>query len=90
MARKVNSPGGVLHDVTMPRSWFINLILPSMDLRKNTSSFSTFAQTMIDLMKQIDTQIQQSPTSTFGTEEKFTADGSRLTNLTGSLYIARM
>ena len=90
MARRVNSPGRVLHDVTMPRSWFINLILPSTDLGKDTSSFFTFAQAMIDLMKQIYAQIQKPPTSTFGTEEKFTADGSRLTNLTGPLYIARM
>ena len=90
MARKVSSLGGVLHDVTMPRSWLINLILPGMDLRKNTSAFVVFAETMIDLVHRIDAQVQRSPTSVFDPGGQFTADGSRITDLTGPLHIARM
>ena len=90
MARKISTLGGVLHDVTMPRSWFINLILPSIDLRKNKSAFVVFAGTMIDLVHRIDAQVQQPLTSAVDTGEQFTADGNRITNLTGPLYIARM
>ena len=90
MAYRADSPGGVLHDVTLPRSWFINLILPGMDLKKDTSAFFTLVSNMIELMQRIDAQIQQDPTSTSGIEGQFIADGSRMTNLTGSLYIARM
>ena len=91
MAYRFNSRGGVLHNVTMPRSWFINLILPGTDLGKDTSTFSMFASTIIDLMQRIDAQVQRSFTvSAPETGEQFIADGSRVTSLTGPLYIARM
>ena len=89
MARGVNSEG-VLHNVTLPRSWFINLILPSMNLRKDTSTFFTFAETMIDLMQQIDAQVQRSLTSPSNTREQFVADGGPITDFTGALCVARM
>ena len=85
MAYRVNSRG-VLHNVTLPRSWFINLILPGMDLRKNTWAFSMFASTMIELMRRIDAQVRESS----DTGEQFIADGSRMTKFIGPLYIARM
>jgi len=88
MARNVNLLGGVLHNVTMPRSWFIALILPDTDLRQDTSTFSTFAETMIDLMQQIDTQVLRFPTT--APEEQFTVDGRRMVGFMGPLYIARM
>ena len=90
MAYRVNSRGGVLHNVTMPRSWFINLILPGTDLRKDTSAFLTFTLTTIEVMQQIDAQVQQYITLGPDTGEEFVADGSRVTNLTGPSYIARM
>ena len=91
MAYRFNSRGGILHNVTLPRSWFINLILPGMDLRKDTSTFVTFASTIIELMQRIDEQAQRYSTmSASDTGEQFIAEGSRMTNLTGSLYIARM
>ena len=92
MARRVNPlpVGGVLHDVIMPRSWFINLILPGMWLRKDTSTFPAFAETMIDLMQRIDAQVQRYLTFSKPDAEQFTVDGNRVTNLTGPLYIARM
>ena len=90
MARSVNSLGGVLHNVTMPRSWFIALILPDTDLRQDTSTFFVFAETMVDLMQQIDAQIQRSTTSASDAEEQFTVDGSMMSKFMGSLCIARM
>lgn len=90
MAYRVNSRGGVLHNVTMPRSWFVNLILPDPNLRKDTSDFLSFASTIIELMQLIDTEILRYPTPTSDTEERCVVDGSRVTSLTGPLYIARM
>jgi len=91
MAYRFNSRGGVLHNVTLPRSWFINLIIPGADLGKDTSSFSMFASTIIELMQKIDAQVQRYLAKTSPeTGERFIADGSRVTSLTGPLYIARM
>ena len=89
MAYRVNSRGGVLHNVTLPRSWFINLILPGTTLGKDTSAFLLFASTTIELMQQIDAQVQRYIAFSED-EEQFIADGNRMTNLTGPLYIARM
>jgi len=82
MAHGFNSRRNALHDVTMPRSWFINLILPDKRLEKDTSTLPIFVGTIIELMLRVDGKIQPG--------EKFTADGNRLTNFTGPLYIARM
>ena len=90
MAYRANSQGGVVHSVILPRSWFINLILPNMDLKKDTSTFLTLVSNMIELMQRIDAQVQQYSTSTLNIEEQFIADGGRMTDLTGPLYIARM
>jgi len=90
MAYRVNSRGGVLHNVTLPRSWFINLILPGTDLGKDTSAFSMFASTMIELMRRIDAQVQRYRAFTPDTGEQFVTDDSRVTNLTGPLYVVRM
>ena len=59
MAEKVDSESGVLHNVTMPRSWFINLIIPDMDLEKDTATFSMFAETIVGLMQRIDAQVRR-------------------------------
>ena len=90
IAFRVNSRRGVLHNVTLPRSWFINLILPGTDLRKDPSAFFTFASTMIELMQKIDAQVLRYPTPASDAEEQFIAEGDRVTSLTGPLYIARM
>ena len=92
MARKLDSYGGVLHDVTLPRSWFINLILPSRNLGKDSSTLSTFVMDIIDLMQQIDEQVQQHSIFAFSGSfgRQFIADGNRMTSLRGSICIARM
>jgi len=94
MAYRVNSRG-VLHSVMLPQSWFINFILPGTDLGKDTSAFSMFASTMMELMRRIDAQAQGYQAqgylmSTSDAWEQFIADGSRMTSFTGSLYVARM
>ena len=60
----------VLHGVTLPRSWFINLIFPSVDFRKDTSAFVKFSSTLIELMHRIhaESQPQRSPTPAPDTE----------------------
>ena len=90
MANGVDSCGGVLHNVTMARSWFINLILPDTDLEKDTSTLLMFAETMIELVRRIDAQVQRYLVPASDPEEHFITDGSQMTSLTGPLYIARM
>jgi hypothetical protein len=89
MAYRANSPGGVLHNVTLPRSWFINSILPGMDLKKDTSILA-LVPTIIKFMQRIDAQVQRYPTSTSAAEEQFIADGDRTIDFMGPLYITRM
>jgi len=91
MAYRFNSQGGILHNVTLPRSWFINLLLPGTGLGKDTSAFVMFASTIIELMQRINAQVQRYPAMTASdTGDQFIADGSRMTSLTGPLYIGRM
>ena len=81
---------GILHNVTLPRSWFINLIPPGTDLKMDTSSLVTFASTAIELMQRIDAQARQDPAPASDTEDQFIADGDRTIDFMGPLYIARM
>lgn len=90
IAHKVHHQRHVLHEVALPRSWFMNFIPPGTDLRKDASYIPWFASTVIEFMHQIDAQVQRYPTATSTTKERFIADGSRVTNFTGPLYIARM
>ena len=53
MTRSCESLEGVLHDVILPRRWFINLILPGTDLRKDSSTLFAFVADIIDLMQRI-------------------------------------
>jgi len=89
MAHNATSRRGILHNVAMPRSWFITLI-PDTDLRKDISTYSAFAEAMIDLMKRIDAQIQRLPTSASDSGGQFIVDGGGMTSFTGPLCIARM
>ena len=79
VAHRANSQGGLPHYVTLPRSWLIKLNLRYTDPEKDTSTFLAFAETMIELMKQIDKS-----------EEEFVVHGDRIAGVTGPLYIARM
>ena len=68
---------GILHGVTLPRSWFIGLSrsLPLLD--KNTSYIPHFVNDTIELLRLIG-------------GPQFKHNGSRLTPLYASVYIARM
>lgn len=80
----------LLHGVVLPRSWFIDLILPDTDLGKPASSLIKFTSTMVEFMQEIDAQLQRYPTATSTTKERFLADGRRVSNWIGPLYISRM
>ena len=82
----------VLHDIILPRSWLINFILPASNLKKDSTTIFEFVGDVIDLMQRIDVQVQQYFESSydFDNGDQFTAEGSRVTGLTGPLYIARM
>lgn len=68
---------GVLHDVTLPRSWFIGLSrsLPLLD--KNTAYLPHFVNDMVELLQRIG-------------GPQFKHNGSRLNPLYASVYITRM
>ena len=90
MAHKVGSLGRALHGVALPRSWFIDLIRPGINPRKDTSSFFTFASTLIEFLQRIYAQVRRDPVSAPATKDQFTAHGDRVITLTGPLIIARM
>ena len=91
MARKSGFREGVLHNIILPRSWLINIVLSETDLKKDSSTIFEFAADMIDLLQRVDAQVRHylDPTSDFRAEQ-FAADGNRMTGLMGPLYIARM
>lgn len=90
MAGKADPETRVLHEVALPRSWFINLLPPGIDPRKDISHLFKFASTMIEFMLQIDAQVQHYPTTASATKERFIVNGTRVTDSTGPLYVARM
>lgn len=81
---------GLLHNVTLPRSWFINLIRPRPNLRKYTSMLLPFTRTLIELMRRVSNQVEQYSPYPSEIGDQFRADGGRVTNITGPFYIARM
>ena len=90
MAHNVDPQSRVLHEVALPRSWFINIILPGANMRKDPSLIFNFASTVVEFMHQIDAQVQRYPTATTTSNERFIAGAGRVDNFKGPLYIARM
>lgn len=80
---------GVLHGVTLPRSWFINLfrLLPPLD--KNTAWIPHFVNDTLEFLRRIDLQREHYKPRSVDTEQ-FKHNGSRLTPPYASAYIARM
>ena len=68
---------GMVHDITLPRSWFINLIPPGTDLKMDTSSLVKFASATIELMQRIDAKARQDLTPVSDTEDQSITDGAR-------------
>lgn len=81
---------GALHNVTLPRSWLINLIRPHTDLRKDRSMSQPFTRTIIEFVRQVSKQVEQYSPFPSDRVDQFRADGGRVNNITGPLYIARM
>ena len=79
-----------LHNVALPRSWFINLIRSHPNLRKQMSTLLPFTRTIIELMRRVFKQVEQYSPFPSDTVDQFRADGGRVTNITGPFYIARM
>lgn len=85
MAHKVDPQGRAPHGSILPRSWFMRLIHPGMNLDRDESSILAFGSAVIDLVRRIGMQLQRDPV--VPVREQFTMAGGRLT---GPLYIARM
>ena len=88
MAHNVDPKWRAPHEAALPRGWFINLIHPGIDLDKDTSTFLTFGSTIIDLLREVDTQVQKYPDP--AANERFIAGFGRVTDWTGPLYLSRM
>jgi hypothetical protein len=80
---------GTLHGVTLPRSWFIGLLRSSPLLDKNTSYIPHFVNDTIELLRRIDLQREHYKPRTVD-DQQFKHNGSKLTPLYASTYIARM
>ena len=78
---------GVLHNVTLPRSWFINLLRSHPNLRKHMWMILPFTRATVELMQRIAKQVEQYSSDT---TDQFRADGGRVTNITRPFYIARV
>ena len=68
---------GTLHDVTLPRSWFIGLSRSLPILDKNTTYIPHFVNDAIEVLQRIDNQ-------------RLDHYGSRLPPLNAAVYTARM
>lgn len=80
---------GILHGITLPRSWFINLLRSSPPLDKNTTYIPHFVNDAIELLRRIDSQREHyRPLSV--DDQQFKYNGSRLSPMVASAYIARM
>lgn len=81
--------GGVLHGITLPRSWFIGLLRSFPPLDKNTTYIPHFVHDAIELLRRIDLQRERYKPRAID-DQQFKHDGSSLTPLHASACIARM
>ena len=77
LAYRFTTEHGILHGVTLPRSWFIGLSRSLPILDKNISYIPHFVNDTVELLRRIDTQ-------------QLNYHGSRLNPLSTSVYTARM
>lgn len=93
MAHRVTTGQRSLHDVTLPRSWFINLsrLLPTLD--KDIIYLRRFASDMVELLRYfnrcLDLQ-REHPNPQTTDNHQFIHNGSSLGPLSASVYIPRM
>ena len=89
LAHRFMTARGILHNVTLPRSWFINLSRSLPLLNKNTNHIPHFVNDTIELLRRIDLQRELYNPQTADSQQ-FKHSGSRLTPLYASVYITRM
>jgi len=89
VAHRLATRRGPLHNVTLPRSWFISLSrsLPTLD--KKTNYLPRFVNDTIDLLRRLDYQREHSK-SQISDSHQFKHNESSLGALYASMYIARM
>jgi hypothetical protein len=80
---------GILHGVTLPRSWFVGLfrLCPSLD--KNISHIRRFVKVTIEFLRRIDFQ-RENYNPQIPDTHQFKQNGSKLNPLYASVHIARM
>ena len=78
-----------MHGVTLPRSWFINLLRLRPVLDKNGTYIPHFVNDMVELLRRIDLQRERYVPQVVDNYQ-FKHNGSKLAPLYASVYIARM
>ena len=81
--------GRTLHGVTLPRSWLVSLFRSRPFLDKDTRYIPHFVNDTIELLRRIDMQRELYDRQLIDTHQ-FKHNGSRLTPIYASVYIARM
>ena len=89
LAHRFMTGRGILHGVTLPRSWFIGLSRSLTVLNKDTNCIPRFVDDAIELLRRVDLQREHYGPQT-GDNQQFKHNGSRLGPLHASVYIARM
>lgn len=89
LAHRFETGNGTLHGVTLPRSWFISLFRSPLPLDKNTSYIPPFVTDIFTLLQRIDFQRKHYDPRAIDNQQ-FKHNGSKLTPLYASVYIARM
>ena len=93
MAHRVTTGQRTLHDVILPRSWFINLsrLLPALD--KNIIYLRRFATDLTELLRHFNRRLdlqREHPSPQTTDNHQFIHNGSSLGPLYASMYIPRM
>jgi len=89
LAHRFTAGGGSLHGVTLPRSWLTTILRSHPNLDKNTCYIPNFVNDTIELLRRIDWQ-RENYNPQVVDDHQFKHNGSRLTPLYASIYIARM
>jgi hypothetical protein len=80
---------GILHGVTLPRSWFVGLFRLRLSLDKNISYIRRFVSRTTEFLRRIDFQ-RENYNPQIPDNHQFKQNGLRLNPLYASVYIARM
>ena len=89
LAHRFTTTRNTLHDVTLPRSWFMSLFRSRPYLDKNTSYIPHFVNDAIELLRRIDFQ-RENYNPQGADNHQFKRNGTKLDPLYASTYIARM